>query len=356
MLSLLRAVPLLLVLDGLEVAQEGPAGGAFGRLLDGTLREVLAGACQLPHGGLVVLTSRFPFADLETFDGDRARMLDVPPFTPAEGAVLLAAGGGDWLPEQERRELVAAVDGHALAVSVLAGLLADRPPAASLTALREELGTAARTDARVGKVLGFYAARLAEADRYLLAAVSLFTRPVTAGAVLAVAAHEAFGGRLAGWTPGMVQAAVRDRLAGLATWHPDGTISAHPLVRDTFRPLALPAAATAADTSLTGLPQGTVTSRADALRVTEAIELLLDAGQWRPADDLYRARCDRRLGVDGPARGAAGAAHSHRVRGHPRPPRRLRHPPHPPPPRLLPERRPACTRCTRGTWPPPATT
>jgi len=90
----------------------------------------------------------------------------------------------------------------------------------------------------------------------------------------------------------MVQAAVRERLAGLATWHPDGTISAHPLVRDSFRPLALPAAATAADTSLAGIPEGTVASRADALRVTEAIELLLDAGQWLPADDLYRARSD----------------------------------------------------------------
>jgi tetratricopeptide (TPR) repeat protein len=89
-----------------------------------------------------------------------------------------------------------------------------------------------------------------------------------------------------------VQAAVRERLAGLASWHPDGTISAHPLVRDTFRPLALPAAATAADTALTGLPQGTVTSRADALRVTEAIELLLDASQWEPANDLYQTRCD----------------------------------------------------------------
>ncbi len=88
----------------------------------------------------------------------------------------------------------------------------------------------------------------------------------------------------------MVQAAVRERLAGLAAWHPDATISAHPLVRDTFRPLALPAAATAAQTSLTGLPEGEVTSRAEALRVSEAIELLLDAGQWQPADDLYRAR------------------------------------------------------------------
>jgi tetratricopeptide (TPR) repeat protein len=289
-LAVLRAVPLLLVLDGLERVQEGPAGGEFGRLLDGTLREVLAGACQRPHGGLVVLTSRFPFADLETFDGGSARMLEVPPFTPAEGSALLAAAGGDWLAEDERRDLVRAVDGHALATGVLAGLLAAHPPSSDLAALHADLAAAARTDARVGKVLEFYAAGLGEADRYLLAAVSLFTRPVTADAVLAVAAHKAFGGRLAGWTPGTVQAAVRDRLAGLATWHPDATISAHPLVRDTFRPLALPAAATAADTSLTGLPEGTVTSRADALRVTEAIELLIDAGQWQPADNLYRSR------------------------------------------------------------------
>ena len=290
-LGVLAAVPVLLVLDGLEVVQEGPAAEGFGRLLDGLLREVLTGACQLDHGGLVVLTSRFPFADLEGFDGNSARMLELPAFTPAEGAALLAAAGGGWLPEQQRRELVGAVDGHALATGVLAGLLAARLPATDLTALRGELDTAARTDTRVSKVLGFYGARLAEADRYLLAAVSLFSRPVTASAVLAVAAHEAFAGRLAGWTRGMVRAAVRERLAGLATWHPDATISAHPLVRDTFRPLALQAAATAADTTLTGLPEGTVTTRADALRVTEAIELLIDADQWQPANDLYQARC-----------------------------------------------------------------
>jgi hypothetical protein len=47
-LGLLRAAPLLLVLDGLERVQEGAAGEGFGRLLDGTLREVLAGACQQP--------------------------------------------------------------------------------------------------------------------------------------------------------------------------------------------------------------------------------------------------------------------------------------------------------------------
>ncbi len=289
-LSLLQELPLLLVLDGLERVQEGPAGDGFGRLLDGTLREVLVGACQQPGGGLIILTSRFPFADLETFDGDSARMLEVPPFTPAEGAALLASGGGDWLAEQERRALVRAVDGHALASGVLAGLLAARPPASDLAALRADLAAATRTDARVGRVLEFYAARMAEPDQYLLAAVSLFARPVPATAVLAVARHEAFGSRLAGWTPGMVQAAVRGRLAGLASWHPDGTISAHPLVRDTFRPLVMAAAGTAADAALAALPTGPVTRRSDALRVVEAVELLLDAAQWEAADNLYISR------------------------------------------------------------------
>jgi SIR2-like protein len=289
-LAVLRAVPVLLVLDGLEVMQEGLAGGGFGRLLDGTLREVLAGVCQQPCGGLVLLTSRFPFADLEGFDGDTARMLEVPPLTPAEGSALLAAGGGGWLPENQRRDLVRAVDGHALATEVLAVLLAEHPPASDLAGLRAELDKAARTDARVGKVLEFYRARLAEPDRYLLAAVSLFARPTSAEAVLAVAAHEVFGSRLDGWTPAMVQAAVTGRLGGLASWHPDGAISAHPLVRDMFRRLVMDAAGTAAETSLAGMPSGTVTSRADALRVIEAIELLLDAGQWQAADDMYENR------------------------------------------------------------------
>jgi tetratricopeptide (TPR) repeat protein len=107
-----------------------------------------------------------------------------------------------------------------------------------------------------------------------------------------VATHPAFGGRLAGWTPQQVQYAARHRLAGLLSCHPDGSLSAHPLVRETFRPLALGAAEVAAETTLTGLPAGKITNREDGLRVVEAIELLLDADQWQAADDLYRNRTD----------------------------------------------------------------
>jgi tetratricopeptide (TPR) repeat protein len=288
-LAVLQAVPLVLVLDGLEVTQEGPEGAKFGRLLDGTLREVLTSACQLDHGGLVLLTSRFAFADLEGFDGGPARMLDVPPFTPAEGAALLEATGAGWLPEPERRELVEGVDGHALAVAALGGVLAERPPAEDLERLRRELARAATTNTRVARVLGFYADRLSEPDRYLVAAVGLFAHPVTPDAILTVAGHASFGGRLYGWTPQQVQAAARERLAGLLSWHPDGTLSAHPLVRESFRPLALVAAEVAADATLGEVPER-IASREDGLRVVEAIELLLDGDEWQAADNLYIGR------------------------------------------------------------------
>jgi tetratricopeptide (TPR) repeat protein len=294
-LALLRAVPLVLVLDGLEVLQEGPEGAQFGRLLDGTLREVLTGACQIEHRGLVVLTSRFAFADLERFDGGAARMLDVPPFTQMEGAALLAASGGGWLPMPERRGLVEGVDGHALAVAVLGSLLAERPPTDELDRLRAELAQATTTNARVAKVLRFYASRLPEADRYLVAVVGLFAHPVPPAPVLTVAQHPSFVGRLAAWTPQQVQAAARQRLAGLLSWHPDGTLSAHPLVRDTFRPLALGVAEVAADATLTEVPEGRIKNREDGLRVVEAIELLLDADQWRAADKLYTGRTSNGL-------------------------------------------------------------
>jgi tetratricopeptide (TPR) repeat protein len=293
-LELAQQVPLLLVLDGLEGSQEAPAGQEFGRFLDNLLRAVLTGFCQRTHPGLVVLTSRFPFADLESFDGAAARMLDVPPFTPAEGAELLARTGGDWVPEPDRRSLTEAVDGHALAVGVLATTLRDRPPESDMAGLRHDLEAAGRTDARVGRVLQFYADRLSVPDRMLIAIVSLFSRPVRVTTVLAIGDSEAVGRPISGWTAAGVEEMARGRLAGLLTWQPEGCVSAHPLVRGAFRPLILTGdtARLASDVALADLP-AVVYSQDEALRVVEMIELLLEAGQWTAADDLHFGFMDR---------------------------------------------------------------
>ncbi|MGH3980443.1 MAG: hypothetical protein ACRDRZ_15795, partial [Pseudonocardiaceae bacterium] len=172
-----------------------------------------------------------------------------------------------------------------------------RPPADDLQALRAELLDAGRTDARVGKVLRFYADRLGEAERVLVAIVGLFQRPVPVAMVLALGSHDTVGARLSGWTPAQVETAARQRLSGLLGWHAGGTLSAHPLVRDAFRPLVLTggSAQLAADAALSDLPTGSVTSRDDALRVVEMIELLVDADEWHAADRLYHDRIGGRV-------------------------------------------------------------
>jgi hypothetical protein len=297
-LELARQIPLLLVLDGLEITQEVPSQHDFGRFLEDLLRAVLSGLCQRDHAGLAILTSRFPFADLESFDGAAARMLDVPPFTSAEGAELLNRAGGDWVPEPERRSLVAAVDGHALAVGVLASTLHDRPPISDMAALRQDLQTAGRTDARVIRVLHFYAERLSASDRMLVAIVSLFTRPVPAATVLALGSSAALNDAFAGWTLAHIEAVARGRLSGLLTWHPNAAISAHPLVREAFRPLVLTGdtALFASDVALADLPARPVISHDEALRVVEMIELLLEADQWVAADELHYSFLDKGRG------------------------------------------------------------
>ncbi|WP_197281318.1 MULTISPECIES: SIR2 family protein [unclassified Mycobacterium] len=285
------AVPMVLVLDGLEIAQEGPGSDTYGRLLDGTLREVLTTLCRVEHNSLVVLTSRFPFADLQGFDGSSARMLDVPPFTPTEGAALLATTNPDALDDEQRRRLVAEVDGHALALTTIAAMLSERAGAATTANdLFNQLASSRTTESKVAQVLNFYAEQLSEADRYLVAAVSLFVHPVTAEQLLTVTAHETFGELLTDWDKTRVQEAVQGPLAGLLTWHPDATITAHPLVRQTFRPLAIGAARTAVDITLTETYSGPASDRAQAQLLVEAVELLIDADQWGAAHDLYVAR------------------------------------------------------------------
>ena len=104
--------------------------------------------------------------------------------------------------------------------------------------------------------------------------------------VLALGGGELLDGVLRAWTAADVRAAVEQRVGGLLSWHGDAMVSAHPLVRDTFRPLALTAesARLASDLQLADLPGGPIQTREQGQRLVEIIELLLDGGQWAAAD------------------------------------------------------------------------
>lgn len=285
--SLLCSTSVLILLDGLEVIQEGLSSQHTGQFHDSRLRDFLVAFCRTSSDSLILLTSRIPIADIERFDGQAARILDLPPLADHEGATLLERSGADWLPAHQREILSSTLNGHALALTALSGCLERGSHGADLNSFIDDLTAKVTTDSRVRRVLQYYLNLLDPADRSLLACVSLFRRPVGAEVIMTVAAHHSFGGQLDGWTARDVEARVRARMSGLLSADRDGKISAHPLIRDTFRPLAMGATEIAVDITLAGIPVSVVENREQARQVVEAIELCIDANQWHAANELY---------------------------------------------------------------------
>lgn len=146
--ELLRRLRVLLVLDGLEAVQQNSSQRDVDRLLSGSLRDLITRVCQRRHRGMVVLTSRFAFADLRPFDGAQAQIMDLTPLLPADSADILAVAGGDWLEHEERLELANGVGCHALSLQAMASGLARHPLPDDLRELREQLAEDILLDTR----------------------------------------------------------------------------------------------------------------------------------------------------------------------------------------------------------------
>ena len=306
----LRGVPLVVVLDALEVLQEPPgdpaAGGAWlehGQFLDDDLRTFLDAACRLDHGGLVVLTSRFPFADLTGELGGAVRLLELERLTPGEGARLLArldVGGSD----AEREAISGRLEGHPLALRVFAAALlrqAKSDPSRLLEVpfAAGHLRADDPLEAKVRELLGFYERQLPPAWRGLLGVVALFPDEV------GLASITELGRNLPGVREHLAEitdGALRGALAALAgdglltrERGPDGEewYACHPVVRAHFRSALLGQGADVATTAaglLAGQGHGVVKTREELATVTNAIAVLLEADQVERADALYVER------------------------------------------------------------------
>jgi hypothetical protein len=289
-----RTIPLVLVLDGLETMQAPPDSPAYGQVT-GTpetggdvVRRVINDLCRQDHETLLVATSRFPLTDVQVLEGSSVRSIPLLRLTEQEGAELIERGGGRALSEDLRKKIVRALDGHALAVRTaarIAGTMAAGKH--TIDNLLRDLLRATRDDERVEHVLITYAEQLPRADRMLVGVVSLFGRPVTAEQILAVGRSTAENGELSGWSAADVEQAARTRLRGTLTWHDNGTLSAHPLIRQTFRPYALSAAPQFEAIRRRELPSSVLTSRLDAESVLEIADVLVAADLLVAAHDLH---------------------------------------------------------------------
>jgi len=304
-LAVLRQYPLVLVLDGLEVLQEDKEDSRHGAFLSDALRGLLTALCGQECESLAVLTSRFVFADLERYLGTAFHQLELHGLLPEQGAELLTeflARG----PKAEREEISRRLDGHPLGLRVFAEALPMGQRDHPLQFLEEafltgDLPADATLAGKVQRLLTFYQEKLPERHVQLLSVVSLFRSPVPEETILRI-----LGGLFA---PAESSAPSSDAEAvgELRTLHRRGILTrepiegghgyaAHPIFRDHFRRVLLvgcdDAAARAAEL-LTGSPADVLPEDVREIEpVLLAIELLLDAGEFRAADELYRARLE----------------------------------------------------------------
>lgn len=294
--------PMVLVLDGLEVVQEGEEE-AHGRFLDGALREFLTRACREDHRSLIVLTSRFTFADLTRFLGIGFQQLELPGLMPDQGAALLDSMRVDGTAE-DRRAVSEALQGHPLALRVFADAmptdLRDTP-----RRFLDEIftpGTAAPgapLAEKLRRLLGFYQRCLSPTQVRLLSVVALFRTPVAEATVLSLA-RGLFGDDTDAPLPDdpVLRATLASlQLDGVLTREPmaEGSgYAAHPVLRDHFRSVLIGSGSASRAADL--LSRAPSDDRPRTLAAVEpallAIDLLQAAGDFTAADALVRERLE----------------------------------------------------------------
>jgi tetratricopeptide (TPR) repeat protein len=305
-LDLTRRYALVVVLDGLEVLQEGQEEARHGTFLDSDLREFLTALCRRESQSLAVLTSRFVFADLERFLGTNFHQLELHGLAPERGAELLyelKVGG----PTHEREHVSDRLDGHPLGLRVFAGALPDEDrdePRRFLDHVfrPDELPEGALLNDKLRRLLVFYEKRLTPTQSRLLSIVSLFRTPVADETVLRLA-RGLFGRKKKEPLPDDATLAAelnRLHLRGILSREPieSGYGSAcHPILRDHFRSLLLRAGTTTARRAADLLKRQPSEERPQSVKEIEpvllAIELLLDTEDFEAADELYMSRLNQ---------------------------------------------------------------
>jgi len=232
--GLLATVRYILVLDGFEVVQRQDGDPRVqGQLTTGGMREFLTRMAVTEMRSFCVVTSRSPLLDL----ADRRAYIhhEVERLSPEGGRELLKRLGMRGRSAQLGK-LVASCEGHALSLSLLGTISAQRyegrvPPREALLSP----GSDVSAERGVEEVLRFYDAHLTPGDRRVLGLLSLIRVPASRETIQQVLRPLAeAGGVSAGWLDDDELEAMLDRLVAdrlLQRKLADGCYSAHPFVQ-----------------------------------------------------------------------------------------------------------------------------
>lgn len=204
--------PHLIVLDGLERVQEDAGGGRVrGELSDHSLKLLLRAMAAGLGRARALVTSRYPLIDLESWTNRGYRDTSLDDLSP-DAAVAVLRGWGVRGDDEALRAAAAQVGNHALSVAVLGSYLRSFA-GGRIEAVQEFDLDAVKGDdpraAKLARVLAYYAQRLPEDERELLARLSVFPRGVTNDLLGVLVAHRA-AGHAGSHPPGLARSAQGD--------------------------------------------------------------------------------------------------------------------------------------------------
>jgi tetratricopeptide (TPR) repeat protein len=293
--------PHLIVLDGLErVQEEAGSGRVRGELSDHTLKLLLRAIANGLGRTRAIVTSRFPLVDLENWSRRGYRDTRLDDLSP-DAAVAVLRGWGVVGSEAALTAAADQVGRHALSVAVIGSYLRSFADGRIEAVADFDLDAVTSDDLRAAKlarVLAFYAQRLPDEERELLARLAVFPRGVSLELLGSLV--EA-GGDVAGL---LVNArsrllALLNRLEqrGLVFRYPTPkaeTWSAHPFLLDRFRQLlgcpeeqVFAVVADALGANLEKRPTTKPSEPAELDRFERLIEATRLAGQEDEAFQLY---------------------------------------------------------------------
>ena len=293
-LSVVKKVRLILVLDGIEVMQEKPESPNHGKVSNPLLSSFLTGWARIPHEALMIITSRFSFPQLERFSGVSFHHLNLSKLSKEDGVTLLESlqvFGDKPLLESYVEKL----HGHPLALRVLA-VAVKRACHGDLSRFEGDtiLVEGDVFSHKLERLLDFYEQQLSGGQRELMGILSLFKRPVnTKSFVTLLSGMKALADTpLANADEATIEQQLNILIDDFLVEKTTEGITTHPVIRDHFR-RGHSSTETRKEVAdfLQGRPGEVRPATIEEVRdLVEAVQLLCEAGEFKTADELCKAR------------------------------------------------------------------
>jgi hypothetical protein len=295
-LSVVQQARLLLVLDGLEVLQEDVSSPDHGNIIHPFLYSFLQNWVRTLHKGLMILTSRFHFPQLQPYSGIGFHQLDLVRLSKEDGLTLLRKLNiiGD---QHILEKYVEKLYGHPLALRVLTSAV-KRSCHGNLEIFEYEQilidGNDDELSIKLEHLLGFYEKQLKDGQKELIGIMSLFKRPVEIESFVTLLSKmkSLRNTPLANANASTIEKQLNLLVDDFLIEKTKEGVTTHPVIRDYFwtKFKIVGSKGEVAD-FLKARPSAKIPQSIEEIRdLVEAVQLFCDEGKFKAAHDLRTSR------------------------------------------------------------------